>query len=163
MTSATTQTSPPTNLYDHESRPEPAAQPRSATRETTPRSASPSSDVAKRAAIPTQKLRPAVPRAEHSKSARPKFAPDFEARRSAREASSSALTPIQHLPQALDFLGINSPVFQQVQNQLFVRIFKKAPHQMPDLRPRSLFLRHQRRVNVRPPILKMSQVPLALE
>ncbi len=49
-------------------------------------------------------------------------------------ASSFRVPLNQHLPQAINFLLPDTLIFQEVQDQLLLRVLKKAAHQMPNLR-----------------------------
>src|SRR5208283_3818673 len=69
----------------------------------------------------------------------------------------------QHLPQTTDFLFSNALVLEEIQDQLLLRIFEKATHQVPNFRTRGFLLPDQRRIDVSPSILQMFQIAFSLE
>src|SRR5208282_533886 len=118
----------------------------------------PNSVFAKPAATPTQKPRPTRLQAARSECARSISAPRSAGMNigvgiTTTLASSFRVPLNQHLPQTIDFLLLNTLIFEEVQDQLLLRILEKAAHQMPNLRALRFLLAHQRRVHMRPSIL----------
>src|SRR5208282_1357208 len=126
----------------------------------------PNSVFAKRAATPTQKPRPTSLRAARSECAQSISAPrsaeikikikmkiGTKLGMKTKIASSFRIPLNQHLPQTIDFLLPNTLIFQEVQDQLLLRVLKKTAHQMPNLRALRFLLPDQRRVHMCAPIL----------
>src|ERR1700675_866494 len=145
-----------------------AGQRRSAVPGTRQQTGFPNSASAKHAATPRQRVRSGILPGARGEFARPKSAPPSEPK-----ANSFRVAPtffrqidvlvIQHLPQAIDFLRPDTLILKKLQDELLVRILKKAAHQVPDFRARRLLLPHQRRIHMRPSILEMFQIALPLQ
>jgi hypothetical protein len=71
--------------------------------------------------------------------------------------------PFQNLPQPTQFLGIYSAFFQDIEDQLFVRILKEPAHQMTDLGARSVLALNRWSVDVGATILYMLDISLLLQ
>src|SRR5206468_12836629 len=56
--------------------------------------------------------------------------------------SSCHFFRLQKLPQALQFAGFNTLVFENIQDQQLVRVLEEPRHQVPDFRTRRFFALH---------------------
>src|SRR6266436_236249 len=70
---------------------------------------------------------------------------------------------VQHLPQAIQFLGVDPVIFQDIQHQQLARILKKAAQQVTNFRLGRFLLIQQREIDMGPTVFLVTHVPLLLQ